>query len=428
MMQVTLSKVVAYHSNAENCVGCRMCVDSCPSGALSSRFNGNLLTISLNAEICTGCGVCVDVCPFNALDLISRDKLKEFKIEVDILRPEKTEKRKYYMIARKVVDVSYCTGCGACTVCPPKGIIWKDGIVDFPDWIKNCRDCAICIKVCQRYKSILKGGLGGILEVRGARSKRFKGQDGAIVSEFIACALEMGVIDTALMVSRDEYWKPIVVHVKHPDQLKNERIAGTKYSLAPVLPELNRIIKKAGRLAIVGTPCIITGLRLLQKEIPLYNKVVLAISLFCMENYRYSSLVEFLNEHNIDIKKVKRFDIRRGRFVVHLDNGIFECSVKDLEEHVSSGCNYCRDFTGVDSDVSVGSAGTPDGYSTILIRSKIAKEIYDYMVENEYVEEIDVDFDAVEKLCKFKIRRAKVRTQEEVEKDKNEFIVRGKPS
>lgn len=411
-MQRLLSKYVAHHVNSDNCVGCRMCVDACPSGALSSKFNGSILTIILNSELCTGCGSCVDICPFNALELVPREEVKEFKIEIDILRPEKIEKKKYYMIARKVVDVSYCTGCGACTVCPPNGIIWKDGVVDFPDWVKICRDCAICIKVCQRYNSVFKSGVGEVIEVKGARSKRFKGQDGAMVSEFIACALEMGIIDTALMVSRDERWKPIIVHVKHPDQLKSERITGTKYSLAPVLPELNKVIKRAGRLAIVGTPCIITGLRLLQKEIPLYNKVKLAVSLFCMENFRYSSLMEFLREKNIDATKVKKFDIKKGKFIVEMVDGVFDCPIKELEEHVSNGCNYCLDFAGVDSDVSIGSVGSPDGYSTVLIRSETAKNIYDYMISKGYIEECEANLKAVEKLCRFKAKKA-LRKEEE---------------
>ena len=406
MMQKLMSKYIAHHVNPDNCVGCRMCVEVCPSNALSSKFNGSILTIILNSELCMGCGACVDTCPFNVLELVPRDKVETFRMEIDVLRPEKVEKRKYYMIARKVVDTSYCTGCGACTVCPPNGIIWKDGVIDFPDWVKLCRDCAICIKVCQRYKSIFKSGIGEVIEVKGAKSKRFKGQDGAMVLEFVACALEMGIIDTALMVSRDEKWKPIVVHVKHVDQLKSERIAGSKYSIAPVLPELNRIIKKAGKLAIVGTPCIVTGLRLLQKEIPLYNKVKLAISLFCMENFRYSSLMEFLEEKNIDVTKVKKFNIKKGKFIVEMEDGVFECPIKELDEHASSGCSYCTDFTGVDSDVSIGSVGTPDGYSTVLIRSKIAKDIYNYMISKGYIEECDVNMKVVEKLCKFKVKKA----------------------
>jgi len=403
-----LSEFVAYPTHSENCVGCRMCVDACPSYALSAKLNGTILKISLNAEQCYGCGVCVDICPFNALELVKRDEIKEFRIEKDILRPEKPEKKKYYGIMTRVIELGLCCGCGACTVCPPRGITWNDGVIDFPDWIRICRDCAICIKVCQRYHFEPRSGLGEYISIVGAKSKRFKGQDGAMVSEFLACALETGLVDTVLTVSRTEDWKPMVVHVKHPDQLLNNRITGTKYSIAPILPELNRIIKRAKSVAIVGTPCIITGLRMLQKEIPLYNKVKLAVALFCMENLRYSSLREFLGERGIDLKDVVKFDIKKGKFIVKLkDRNKFTCSVKELDDYVSSGCHFCQDFSGLDGDVSVGSVGTPNGYSTVVIRSETAKKLYEYMLEKGYIEECEVNLDIVNKLCDLKVKKAK---------------------
>jgi coenzyme F420 hydrogenase subunit beta len=317
--------------------------------------------------------------------------------------------RKYYGIAKKVVEQGLCCGCGACTVCPPHGIVWSDGVIDFPDWVKVCRDCGICIKVCQRYDFKPRSGLGDYISIVGAKSKRYKGQDGAMVSEYIACALETGLIDTALVVGRTEDWKPMIVHVRHPDQLLNERITGTKYSISPILPELNKIIKRSKSVAIVGTPCIVTGLRYLQREINIYReKVKLAIALFCMENLRYSSLKEFLNENGVDLRDVVKFDIKKGKFIVKLKNGDkFTCPVKDLDDHVSSGCHFCQDFSGLDGDVSVGSVGTPAGYSTVVIRSQVAKELYEYMVKMGYVEECDVKLEIVNKLCDLKVKKAK---------------------
>jgi coenzyme F420 hydrogenase subunit beta len=405
-MQEYKVQFIVYPENSENCVGCRMCVDSCPNYALSAKLNGNILKIYLNIEDCYGCGVCVDVCPFDVLRIVRRDEVREFKIEKDILKSE-DGKKKYFGIV-KVIESGLCCGCGACTVCPPNGIIWNDGVIDFPEWSRACRDCAICIKVCQRYNFKPRSGLGNYISIVGAKSKRFKGQDGAMVSEFLACALETRLVDTVLTVGRTEDWKPLVVHVKHPDQFLDERITGTKYSIAPILPELNRIIKRAKSVAIVGTPCIITGLRLLQKEIPLYNKVKLAVALFCMENMRYSSLSEFLKERNINLKDVVKFDIKKGKFIVRLKNGEkFTCHVKELDEYVSSGCHFCQDFSGLDGDVRVGSVGTPKGYSTVVIRTETAKSLYEYMLRNGYIDECEVNIDIVNKLCDLKIKKAK---------------------
>ncbi len=397
-----LSEFVTYPVKAENCVGCRICVDSCPSFALKAETMDGKIIITLREELCYGCGVCVDSCPFQTLDLVKRG-LGEFRIEKEIV---KVEGKVFKELSRKVIESGLCCGCGACTVCPPEGIVWEDGTVDFPDW-ERCRDCGICLKVCQRYDYEPLSGLGEYLEIVGAKSKRFKGQDGAIATEFLACALERGLVDTVLVVGRTKEWKPLVICVKHPDQLRSERVTGTKYSLSPILPELNRIIRRVKSVAIVGTPCIITGLRLLQREIPLYRKVKLAVALFCMENMRYSKLKEFLEKNGVRIEDALKFDIKKGKFIVLTRDGKFTCPVKELDEFVSSGCHYCQDFSGVNGDVSVGSVGSPKGYSTVVIRSEVAKELFEYMVERGYVEVGDVNVNVVKKLCDLKVKKAK---------------------
>ncbi|WP_457550770.1 Coenzyme F420 hydrogenase/dehydrogenase, beta subunit C-terminal domain [Archaeoglobus sp.] len=400
-----LSEFVASPVNLENCVGCRMCVDSCPSNALKSEIDGNVLKIGFDAERCYGCGVCADACPFSVIGIVKKEEYNDFVIVKELA---KFDRKAYHEIERNVIESGLCCGCGACTVCPPEGIVWNDGVVEFPNWIERCRDCSICLKVCQRYNFKPKSGLGEYIVIVGAKSKRFKGQDGAMVSEFLACALETGLVDVVLVVGRDEGWKPQIIHVKHPDQLLNEKVTGTKYSISPILPELNRIIKRAKSVAIVGTPCIVTGLRMLQREIPLYNKVKLAVSLFCMENLRYPKLKEFLEGRGVDIKNATKFDIKKGKFIVKLKDGSkFTCPVKELDEFVSSGCHYCRDFSGLDGDVSVGSVGTPNGYSTVIIRSETAKKLYEYMKEKGYLEECEVKVEIVKKLCNYKVKKSK---------------------
>ena len=48
------------------CTGCGLCIDECPSEAITFDAEG-LATV--NADECVDCGACVDVCPVVAITL-----------------------------------------------------------------------------------------------------------------------------------------------------------------------------------------------------------------------------------------------------------------------------------------------------------------------------------------------------------------------
>jgi len=53
------------HWVAANCIGCGICVETCPNKALTKTEKG----IKINRSICKGCGSCAAECPTTAMDL-----------------------------------------------------------------------------------------------------------------------------------------------------------------------------------------------------------------------------------------------------------------------------------------------------------------------------------------------------------------------
>ena len=332
----------------------------------------------------------------------------EWKVKI----PEKRIKEKAWMnLKKRVIDTGLCSHCSACSfVCPVQGIIsLPDRVIDFPDWEEKCIDCEGCLRVCHRWEYTPLSDLGEYIELLAAKSKRFKGQDGAMVTEFMASALEMGLIDRAIFVGRDEEWKPRIYHIRSVEQLLDVRISGTKYSYASVLPELKEAIRVTKKgIGVVGTPCIVTGLRKIQSEFKIFKqKVKLVIGLFCMENFYYDQLRAYLEQKGVDMKKLIKMDITRGKFIATMKDSVISFPVKEMDNIVPHGCERCTDFTDVLADVSVGSVGSKAGFSTVVVRTEIGKEVLDYIRERGYAEYSDVIPEVIDKLIKLKKKRIK---------------------
>ncbi len=329
--------------------------------------------------------------------------ITEWQIQI----PEKKIKKKFFgNLKAEVIDKGLCSHCCTCVaICPVGGITAGDKPIDFPNWVKDCIDCGACVKVCPRWDYKPLNGIGEYIEILAAKSKRFVGQDGAMVTEITASALEMGLIEAALFVGRDENWRTRVVTIRSVEQLYDRKITGTKYSYADVLPALKDAVLKHDALAVVGTPCMVSGVRKLQRNFKKFERVKLVIGLFCTENFYHHQLYEFLLKKGVDLRNAVKTDIKKGKFIVRLkDGGRVSFPVKEFEEIIPSGCKVCQDFAAVESDVSVGSVGSKTGYSTVIVRTEVAKQVMDYIREKDYAEFDEANVDAVKKLCNFKIK------------------------
>jgi len=337
--------------------------------------------------------------------MIGKKALLEWKVNVPV---KKDSNVKYFgNLKKEVIDAKICSHCGTCAaICPVYGIEMGDKPVNFLKWDKECIDDGACVRFCPRVDYKPLNGLGKYEEIVAAKSKRFQGQDGGMVTEIMATAMDMKLIGSALLVDRDSKWKPKPSVARSAKAFEKGNYPGSKYSFSDAVFALRDNLKTAKDPGVVGTPCMVSGYRKLQQGVQLYSQIKLIVSIFCMENFLYKDLTKFLKGKGIeDISNVEKMDIVRGKFIVTQKEGEeISFPVKEMDDIVWPGCTVCQDFTGVESDISVGSSGSEDGFSTVIIRTPLGKKILDQIREKDTAEFGEANIEAIEKSANLKIK------------------------
>lgn len=162
------------------------------------------------------------------------------------------------------------------------------------------------------------------------------------------------------------------------------------------------------KIGMVGTPCQITAATLMKdyesfiKEFP----VTLKVGLFCMENFSYKYLKTLLKGKGISLREIIQCRIEGGSAKFHLNNGeVISMPLKELKEAMRKNCQICMDYTAEQADISVGSVGSPKGWSTIIIRTKKGLELLKEAEKNKYIKIKPIDdseFRLIQKLARRK--------------------------
>jgi coenzyme F420 hydrogenase subunit beta len=89
-------------------------------------------------------------------------------------------------------------------------------------------------------------------------------------------------------------------------------------------------------------------------------------------------LEEVRDKRGVNLDEVGRVDVIRGKLIVEDTRGetIFEEPIRDFHGAALKGCDECADFMGHAADISVGSVGSADGYSSVLIRTEEGLEAF----------------------------------------------------
>jgi coenzyme F420 hydrogenase subunit beta len=142
------------------------------------------------------------------------------------------------------------------------------------------------------------------------------------------------------------------------------------------------------------------------------GRPVLTVGLFCSKVYTHEKLVtEFIQQkHGIDPTKITRTVIKKNRFKIYIGSEmVLDVGLKELEPYMSQPCNYCIDYVAELADISVGAVGSPDGWTTVIIRSELGQKLFDSAVQAKAIEAVPIDkvqpgLPIVVKLCNKKKR------------------------
>jgi len=322
----------------------------------------------------------------------------------------------FWDLEKAVIDAERCVQCGACVAaCPTDSI--GIGMDDLPKLVKMCTGCSLCWDFCPRgglqYESTWKitgnaeagsiEGRGRVQESYTARVKeRIDGvQDGGFVSALLIALMEAGEIDGALVAreSETERWKGEAFVATTPEEIRE--CAGSFYNQTLALGHLDfkgYDLPPNPRIAVVGTPCEIEGIKAMQARpwewgSSKVDAVTLTIALLCTKSFNYEKLMleEIANKRGVDLETVGRVDIIRGKLIVQDLGGetIFEEPIRDFHGAALKGCDECADFMGHAADISVGSVGSADGYSSVLVRTEEGLQAFESVRGRLELRELD---------------------------------------
>jgi coenzyme F420 hydrogenase subunit beta len=305
----------------------------------------------------------------------------------------------FWELDEAVIAADRCIQCGACVaVCPSDSIgIGDDGL---PALVKMCTGCSLCWDYCPRgglrHEATWKltGSNGNGQAVRERYSARARpdvagAQDGGVVSAVLIALLEAGDLDGVLLAreSATERWKGEAFLARTPAEVVE--CAGSFYNQTMALGHLD--LGKLGlppdpRIALVGTPCEIEGLRAMQANPWNWGSaspdaVVLTVALLCTKSFNYEKLMvgEIQRKRGIPLEEIGRVDVVRGKLIVqdHQRETLIEEPIRDFHGAALKGCDECTDFLGNAADLSVGSVGSADGWSSVLVRSAAGRHAID---------------------------------------------------
>lgn len=331
------------------------------------------------------------------------------------------EQRSFSDLQREVISTELCSQCGGCvSFCSANKLsaleISSDGSPRYADEEK-CLKCGLCYSICtqvgeldqelqEKFKWVPP--MGRYERVASARTTNREIQDvctdGGVVTSLLMYMMDYNLIDGA-MVSRfvGPFKRAPMIATNREDILSSAGsdfststhvgVVGEEYSTyspgAFALKELTSNMR-AARFALVGTPCQVHTIGKMRcLNIVPSDMVKYTIGLFCMENFAFSSLAKQEIEAKMGVKldDIAKLNIKEDLIITLTNGESVHIPFDVVHEFARSACLKCTEFANDFADISVGGLGSPDGYTTVLIRTDVGQKMYQAALRLRYIEE-----------------------------------------
>lgn len=331
---------------------------------------------------------------------------------------ELEETKTFQFLIKEVHEAGLCGSCGGCVSFCSAGDLGAIGLDDEgrPILVQkdNCLECGICYLICPQIDVLdeeiredfsWKEPFGSYIKIVSARSTDTEilkvCSDGGVVSSIIKCLLERKMMDGAVVSkSTSHFRREPVIAQSYNDILET---AGSKFTGSGGVEGLGnystysptmfaiRDVKNTDllRICVVGTPCQVHTIRKMQSLSVVPSDVVkLVLGLFCTENFSFDESRKRDVEKilGISMDDIKKMNIKEDLIIHRKDGEVLHIPLEDLNEFVRSACLACSDFANDFADISFGGLGSPEGWTTVVIRTKTGEAIYQEALSNGYIE------------------------------------------
>ena len=226
---------------------------------------------------------------------------------------------------------------------------------------------------------------------RGTKAPQGRFQNGGTASALVMAALELGIIDAAVLTGSDGLL-PRPRMVTTAQEVLD--CSTSKYIAAPTVACLNRAANEGHQnIGIVGTPCQMTGLATLRTnplDLPDFKDITkMAIGIFCTWALEAEGFLAYLLQQGIDPASVQSMEIPpppAEKVILTLEKEVKNLPLDEIRKRVLPGCAVCPDMTALFCDLSVGAFEQDPAWNTLIVRSERGQALVDKAVETGFLE------------------------------------------